>query len=451
MNIGFIKMKRRSFIKKTAIAGAGIIGAPYIIPSGRLFASTGNRLVNHVVFVLFAGGLRNQESVDMQYLQDQNPLLPSGNVMPNILEGNTPSSNLVYTPWSPILSTPLSKHGTLFKELMYSQGPTGHYNGHTVAITGNYTETGLNLNINPDNPTVFEYYLKHNSPTQTSLKAWWLSEGLGPYPSLNFSQHPLYGPQYGANYMHPATIFNDGYDYLQKAINYQPDDVSRIQNIKNLLNNNFDKEATDLPGIINSDENKEQIKSFLLETIGKAKNGTIDLALPSGVNAGQLSGDLINISAAWQVLETFAPELIVVNTFNLDSCHNSFSNYFNFLHKADYGVGWLWNNIQNDPILANDTILICMPEHGRNSTPNSISDSNGLFAYDHTSDYNSRRMFALIAGPTGVVNQDLVIGSQSNPVGEAIDIVPTIAHILGYNDQIPAGYLPGNVLTQAFA
>ena len=52
MNIGFTKMKRRSFIKKTAIAGAGIIGMPYILPSGRLFASTGSRLVNHVVFVL---------------------------------------------------------------------------------------------------------------------------------------------------------------------------------------------------------------------------------------------------------------------------------------------------------------------------------------------------------------------------------------------------------------
>ena len=103
-------------------------------------------------------------------------------------------------------------------------------------------------------------------------------------------------------------------------------------NIKNLLNNNFDKEASDLPGIINSDENKELIKSFYLDTIDKVKNGTLDLALPSGVNAGQLSGDLVNITAAWQVLKTFAPELTVINTFNLDSCHNSFSNYFNFLH-----------------------------------------------------------------------------------------------------------------------
>ena len=108
------------------------------------------------------------------------------------------------------------------------------------------------------------------------------------------------------------------------------------------------------------------------------------------------------------------------------------------------------HKIQSDPVLANDTILICMPEFGRNISPNSISDSNGLFAYDHTSDYNSRRMFALIVGPSGVVNQDIVIGDQSNPVGEAIDIVPTIAHILGYHDQIPAGYLPGNILTQAF-
>ena len=47
-----------------------------------------------------------------------------------------------------------------FKEVLYKEGPTGHYNGHTVAMTGNYTETGLNLNINPEFPTIFEYYRK---------------------------------------------------------------------------------------------------------------------------------------------------------------------------------------------------------------------------------------------------------------------------------------------------
>lgn len=43
------------------------------------------------------------------------------------------------------------------------------------------------------------------------------------------------------------------------------------------------------------------------------------------------------------------------------------------------------------------------------------------------------------------------MGTEEVPVGETIDIVPTIAHILGFKDSIPGGYLSGNVLEAAFA
>ena len=56
-------MERRSFLKKAALTAAGAIAAPYILPSGRLFAASGNRKVNHVVFCMLAGGIRNIESV----------------------------------------------------------------------------------------------------------------------------------------------------------------------------------------------------------------------------------------------------------------------------------------------------------------------------------------------------------------------------------------------------
>src|SRR4026209_1374623 len=105
-------MKRRTFIKKTALATAGILTAPYILPSGRLFAGIGDRVVNHVVFVLFAGGVRHQESVDMSYLTAQG-LPSSGNLMENILGGPPPSSNIIYNRWDPVLLSPLVTKGTL--------------------------------------------------------------------------------------------------------------------------------------------------------------------------------------------------------------------------------------------------------------------------------------------------------------------------------------------------
>ncbi len=66
--------------------------------------------------------------------------------------------------------------------IIYQNGTPGHYNGHTVAMTGVYSGTNVNLNINPENPTVFEFYRKHNDPVKSALNAWWISEDLGPYP-----------------------------------------------------------------------------------------------------------------------------------------------------------------------------------------------------------------------------------------------------------------------------
>src|SRR6186713_441856 len=138
-------MRRREFIKKAGIATAGAFAVPYILPSGRLFAASGIRKVNHVVFCLFAGGVRNLESVDKSL----------GNLMPNMLMGseaiapdiaaaislsNLPNFNLGYN---------LQSRGTLFKEFRYKDGPTGHFNGHTTAITGKYTKSDLNVKEHP--------------------------------------------------------------------------------------------------------------------------------------------------------------------------------------------------------------------------------------------------------------------------------------------------------------
>ena len=440
-------MKRRNFIKKAALTTASTIAAPYILPAGRLFAPTGARVANHVVFMLFAGGIRQQESVDQQYLANQG-LATEGNLMLNMLDGAPPSNNLLFNLWSPI-SQPLTQSGTLFKEVEYKTGPTGHYNGHTVAMTGNYTETGLNLNINPEFPTVFEYYRKHSDPAKSAMNAWWISEGLGPYPSLNYSRDSQYGAQFGANYLRPASLFGNAGTQLANAITYQPDDVQRINKIKGLLDNNFHNTADDLPGIQNTPENRELIKNFILDLQDQGQTGTLEVATP-GNDYNLLTGDLINISAAWQVLDEFAPELTVINSTNLDVCHDNFSSYLNFLHRADYGIGWLWNKIQSHPVLADDTILICMPEHGRNLDSNNLTDQNGLGAYDHTGDNNSRRVFTLITGPSDKVKQGQVLGSLGNPSAESIDVIPTIAHILGFNDDIPFNALPGRVLTEAF-
>src|SRR5205823_3158542 len=86
------KVSRRDFIKKTAFATAGAFLVPTILPSGRLFAATGARRANHVVFCLFAGGVRQIESIQQA----------DGNLMRYTLNGSQAISSDIIGGMSPL-------------------------------------------------------------------------------------------------------------------------------------------------------------------------------------------------------------------------------------------------------------------------------------------------------------------------------------------------------------
>lgn len=430
---------RRTFLKRTALAGAAAIAAPYILPSGRLFASSGNRIANHVVFCLFAGGVRNIESVDMQ----RGNLMPrsfsgAGSVASNIAAGMDPLPNFG--------GASLQSQGTLFREFRYGQGPTGHFNGHSTALTGNYTLQDLSIKEAPKMPTIFEYYRKHNSPAQNALNAWWISNSLGPYPSLNFSSYPGYGALYGANYMQPLTLISeDGLSALSNPQNFSSAEKNQISSLRNFFNDRFPKASqANNASIENGMLDRDPVQNFIQQELITANNGAyID---PWGLGTS-MNSDMYNVLFTERIIQTFKPELTVVNMQGVDICHSNFTEYCNNLRKADYAVGHLWDTIQNTPGMANDTILIVAPEHGRNLQANTILDQFGNPALDHTSDATSREIFCLVVGPQGMVQQNQII---TQVTGESIDIVPTISHILGFRDDIPGGMLNGRILNEAF-
>ncbi len=430
---------RRSFLKRTALATAATIAAPYILPSGRLFASSGSRVANHVVFCLFAGGIRNIESVDMQ----------RGNLMPRSLTGAgsvAPSIAAGVDPLPNFNGTSLQAQATLFREFRYAQGPTGHFNGHSTALTGNYTLQDLSIKEAPKMPTIFEYYRKHNSPSQTALNAWWISNSLGPYPSLNYSSYPGYGALYGANYVQPLTLISgDGLDALSNPQIFSQAEKTKINSLRNFFNDSFSKSGQyGNAGVDNGLIDRDPVQEFLRQELITAGNG--GYTDPWGVGTS-MNGDMYNVYFTERIIQTFKPELTVVNMQGVDVCHSNFTEYCNNLRKADYAVGHLWETIQNTPGMANDTILIVVPEHGRNLQPNTLIDQFGNAAIDHTSDDTSREIFCLVVGPPGKVVQNQNI---TQVTGESIDVVPTIAHILGFHDEIPGGLLNGRILNESF-
>ena len=434
-------MKRRKFIRDLGLGTAATIGVPYLLPSGRLFAASGARKANHVVFCLFAGGVRNLESVHKN----------DGNLMPYTLKGTEGiSSDIIsginFVPPNTSGIT-LQEQGTLYKEFRMKYGPTGHYGAHATAMTGVYTGENLNINANPQYPTIFELYRKHNSPSMSAKNTWWVSNSLGAYAHLNYSNYAGYGPDYGANYIQPASIISQkGFDNLGNSRIYNNTEEEKIKALRGFCDAHFSSQYNGAANsITNTEEDKIEIESFINQCFIEAAAGQFND--PWSIGGGLYNNDMQTVHFAEKIIQEYKPELLVVNMQDVDIAHSNFTLYANNIQKADYALAHLWDTIQSTPGMADDTILIAMPEHGRNQDGNGLYDSYGREALDHTNDDYSREIFSLILGPSGVVVQDQVFSQEK---GESIDIVPTIANILGFDNDVPGGLLSGNVLTESF-
>jgi hypothetical protein len=438
-------MKRKEFIKNAVKLTAGGLIVPYILPSGRLFARSGIPKADHVVFVLFAGGVRQQDSILQRYLAESQGENIGGNIMYNFFEGAAPDDKIAYgttpsgqprgsQPIPKILTQTIQKQGTIFAEMRAVNG--GHYGGLNSLITGT-TSLSQGLKVRPASPTIFEYARRYGGYKATDV--WFIGSGIGnSVPLLNSSNHLDFGLDYGANFFAPNITFGpDGQNVLSNAKIYHPqEELEPIYKMKNFLDNTFRIKQGDMPGISNTDEEKTQIKEFIRNTFQKQTGGQIAFPPVSG-------GDASTIGYAIEVLKAFKPKLLVVNLTDVDSAHSNFTSSIQSLHKADHAVGYLWNYIQNQiPGMSNNTIMMAIPECGRNLKPNPIRDENDWFGYDH-GDANTMRVWGAMVGKN--VPSNLMVGSEINPKGVVTDSVLTIADILGIKDQVrSAGFVSGN-------
>jgi hypothetical protein len=429
-------MKRRDFVKKAATLAAGSIVMPYLLPSGRLFAKTNAPLAEHVVFVIFGGGLRQQDSILQRYLADSQGFNSEGNILYNILEGAPPTSKIAYgltpagqssgsQPIPKILSQSIQKQGTIFAEMRAISG--GHYGGLNSLITGSRVE-GQGLKVRPINPTVFEYARRFGGFKAT--ETWFIGNSIGnSLPLLNSSKHPDFGLPYGANFFAPNITFGgDGQATLSNAKVYHPqEELEPIYDMKNFLDNSFNIKKGDMPGIKNTDPERTQIKEFIANTFQRKANGQLPMPPVSG-------GDGSTMGYAAEVLRVFKPKLLVVNMSGIDGCHSNFTGYIQAMHQADHAMGFLWDYIQNQiPEMSGKTIMCFAPECGRNLKSNPIIDSNDWYGYDH-GDANSLRVFGGMVGQS--VPKNLMVGSEATPIGKVTDFNLTIAEILGYKSEV---------------
>jgi hypothetical protein len=442
-------MRRKEFIRKSSLTvGAGIV-APYILPSGRLFAKTGTEKAEHVVMVMFAGGVRQQESILGRYLEDSQGVSgAAGNIMPNLFNGNAPTKKVVYgldiagqtkgsDPIPRLLSDSLANKGMIFNEVRAQSA--GHYVGLNTLLTGSLG-TAQGLKTRPVSPTIFEYLRKHRGFKATDC--WFVGNGIGnSTPLLNSSSNERYGLDYGGNmFIPPVTFGSYGRNILSNSKAYSNNELKPMYEIKNFLNNSFALENSLQTTIKNTDDERTQIKEFMRSVYTKQSLGQI--AMPPAAS----SGDAFNVAYSAEILKEFKPKMLAVNISEVDGCHSNFTGYLRSLHKADHITAWLYDYIQNNiPEMKDNTVFIVAPECGRNLSPNPILDENDWVAFDH-SDANALRVWSLMVGKNV---PKMSVGSEGNPIGRLTDLVPTIADIFGvYDDVMNAGYIDPSAMSQ---
>jgi len=429
-------MNRRKFIQKAGLVTGSAFVAPYILPSGRLFAASGSQLAPHVVVFMFGGGVRQQESVLQRYLEDSQPQTSGrnpGNIMYNMFSGAPPTQKIVYgpaesytnlpgdTPIPKVLSQSIDQQGTTFREVLANS--PGHYNGFVSLLQGKTTQQ-QGLRQRPLFPTMFEYTRRHlNVPAS---KVWFIGESIkNSIPLLNYSGHRDYGMPYGANFFAPPTTFGlEGCNSFLPGDIFDPDhEMKRVHEVKTFLDNYYANIGGRLADLGNTEYEKYDIKQFIRR-----------------LQQNQQGKDVI--SCAIEVMKQYKPTLTVINMMaGVDSCHSNFTSYLRGMHDADHKVGVVWDAIQNIPEMQNNTIMIVCPEHGRNLKANPILDENDWYGFDH-SDQNTSRVFAQIVGPGIPANHS--VGGEGNQIGQTNDCVLTVADILGYKTNVQtAGHVIG--------
>lgn len=460
-------MNRRHFIRNTSLAAAAAVVAPYILPSGRLFAQTGSQKAKYTVLMMFGGGVRHQESAGQLYLQHaqfpytKDPDLKDlvGNIMPNLLVGEAPTDKIAYgsgangeNPIAPILSTPLQKQGVFFKEMYV--GTAGHYHGFNALVSGNYNAK-QGLRSKPLSPTIFEYVRRFMNPQAegTASKVWLVGNTIGnSIPYLNYSAAANYGAKFGANFFAPPVTFgSNGRRFLAAAKNYHPEeDFPMMYDMKDFLDNSFKTTGGVLESLGNTPDEKYKIKEFMKKMFGTDEE-TLMQYIPEDPKAGTdpeiipvINKDVSTLVVACEIMNYFEPTVIAVHLDGADTCHADFTSYLRNLHRQDLAVGYMWNFIQNHPVLKDNTLMVVAPETGRNATPNPIRDKNNWYAYDH-SDWNAYRSWALMVGP-GVPQNVVIEGGTTitnpdgsvtpTPAGDTAQIVLTVAETLGIKNEV---------------
>src|SRR6185295_16254782 len=332
-----------------------------------------------VIVVTFGGGVRYEDTlaregwVNIPHLASE--IVPQG---------------LVY---------PIARH----------EGLTGHFNSTGALVTGSRQNIDAYGSEPPVTPTIFEMFRReHALPPE---EAWMIATNKS-FGLIGGSKLRAFGDPYSANVVLPKQLL--------------------IKTIKSAVSTNSgpgveDRRALAERMMLALDEGYEGFGWHVFEserTLGPELKASLAKSLLDYFNdpAMPTSGDELTFFMTKEIMNRFAPSLLVVNFWDIDIAHyGAYSLYLDAIRRTDRLVHELWQHVQSLPAYRDRTTLIVVPELGRDSDV----AGNG-FANHRSGDESCRRVW-LVALGAGVPK-----GAGSQRPIRTLDVAPTVANILGF-------------------
>jgi hypothetical protein len=268
----------------------------------------------------------------------------------------------------------------------------------------------------PASPTVFEYYRKQAKAGP--LDAWVIATNKS-FATMGSGADRNWGASYGANVVLPKQLLLEA---VSDVVKRKPDQsvASRdnvLRQLQEILNEGYEGVGWTIF------KGGRQLDRHVRETLTRALVEFIQG--PEAPN----SGDELTFFITREVMREFAPRLILVNFWDMDVAHwGAYSLYLQAITRTDRLTGMLWEEIQSNPNYKDRTVLLVLPELGRDGDRNT---ANGFL--NHRSGDGSCRNMWLLALGAGVRP-----GETERPVYH-VDASATAAELLGVKTGEMAG------------
>lgn len=311
----------------------------------------------------------------------------------------------------PHLMTALLPRSTFFAQVV-NRGILGHYVATTSLATGVYETLNNFSGDAPASPTLFECYRKDlRRPMED---AWVVSPSRG-FAHMGGSTAKRYGPAYGAGVILPKNL-------LSVTV-----PSGSADDILHLLRDSYE-EPYFSPELSGNERQLQQLESLLKLSVGDFRQHAMTLG----------SADELSVYVAKRLMEEVSPTLLWLTLHDIDVAHSgTYSLYIDGIRRTDRLCLEIWQAIQANPEYQSNTTMFILPDFGRDSDMN--PGGNG-FQHHRTGDVLSRTTWMMVLG-AGIREGAFI----ERPI-DSLDLVPTVARLLGFNVPYAQGHVLGEVV-----